>query len=220
MRGDMKRAFMYILLIAVCPVCPLAYAAPRDEVCHYGLVIDSSLSMRPRLQWALESAGSLIEGKGALDAVFIVTFDQHLELIKDMTTRQEELLEALRYIIPRPGLTRLLDAVALSAEHLVETDSASRCRALVVITDGDEGDSRHRLEGIFQRLGRERLRAFFIAFPDVIPKEKGSEARKDAVELIERMAKGSGGKAWFPQTESDLIQAADEILSLLRAPVH
>jgi len=61
-------------------------------------------------------------------------------------------------------------------------------------------------------LRQEQLKLYVIGFPHIIPKEKGKKAQKEAVKLLERLTKSSGGKAWFPRTDAELTAAANEIL--------
>src|SRR5262245_3645176 len=121
------------------------------------------------------------------------------------------------------GQTAVIDAVYLSAEHVSEykkgDEGDRRRRALIVITDGEDRNSFYKQEQLFARLREEDVQIFVIGFVNELDKEAGlirKSPRDKAVNLINRLASETGGRAFFPESISELPQIANEIIRDLR----
>jgi Ca-activated chloride channel family protein len=121
------------------------------------------------------------------------------------------------------GQTAIIDAVYLSAEHVSEyrkgDESDRRRRALIVITDGEDRNSFYKQEQLFARLREEDVQIFVIGFVNELDKEAGlirKSPRDKAVNLINRLASETGGRAFFPESISQLPEIANEIIRDLR----
>lgn len=124
-----------------------------------GLAIDSSESMRPvwrHLQYAARSffAASVKPG----DASFLVEFDDTVRLLQPLTADTQLLTERLPYAVPDGG-TALNDGLLFS---LLQFRSEPGRRALVVVTDGVDLDSRWRWEQAADFAERLGLPIYFI----------------------------------------------------------
>jgi len=105
------------------------------------------------------------------------------------------------------------------AEYKKGNDNDRRRRALIVVTDGEDRGSQYTQEELFQRLREEDVQIYVIGFVNELDKEGGvirKSPREKAVALINRMAKETGGRAFFPESLSELPQIADEIVRDLR----
>jgi Ca-activated chloride channel family protein len=121
------------------------------------------------------------------------------------------------------GQTAIIDAVYLSAEHVSEyrkgDETDRRRRALIVITDGEDRNSFYKQEQLFARLREEDVQIFVIGFVNELEKEAGlirKSPRDKAVNLINRLASETGGRAFFPESISQLPEIANEIIRDLR----
>jgi Ca-activated chloride channel family protein len=121
------------------------------------------------------------------------------------------------------GQTAVIDAVYLSAEHVAEykkgDDNDRRRRALIVITDGEDRSSFYSQEKLFSRLREEDVQIYVIGFVNELDKEGGfirKSPREKAISLINKLATESGGRAFFPESLSELPQIANEIVRDLR----
>jgi Ca-activated chloride channel family protein len=121
------------------------------------------------------------------------------------------------------GQTAVIDAVYLSAEHVSEyrrgDDGDRRRRALIVITDGEDRNSFYKQEQLFARLREEDVQIFVIGFVNELDKETGlirKSPREKAVQLINKLATETGGRAFFPESIADLPSIANEIIRDLR----
>ena len=198
----------------------------REEVpISYGLAVDTSGSLRTQLQSVIEAGKTIINANKPGDETFLVRFisSENIETVQDFTANKDLLLEGLDNFYVEGGQTAVVDAVYLSAEHVSEykreTEGDRRRRALIVITDGEDRNSFYKQEQLFARLREEDVQIFVIGFVNELDKEAGfirKSPRDKAVALINKLATETGGRAFFPESLSDLPGIASEIIRDLR----
>jgi Ca-activated chloride channel family protein len=198
----------------------------REEVpISYGLAVDTSGSLRAQLATVIEAGKTIINANRPGDETFLVRFvgRDNTETVQDFTANKESLMDALENMYIEGGQSAVVDAVYLSAEHVAEyrkgDDTDRRRRALIVITDGEDRNSFYNQEQLFARLREEDVQIFVIGFVNELDKEAGlirKSPREKAVNLINKLASETGGRAFFPESLSDLPRIADEIIRDLR----
>jgi Ca-activated chloride channel family protein len=198
----------------------------REEVpISYGLAVDSSASLRTQIQSVIDAGKTIVNSNKKGDETFIVRFisSDKIETVQDFTANKDLLVDALDNFYVEGGQTAVIDAVYLSAEHVSEyhrgDDSDRRRRALIVITDGEDRESFYKQEQLFSRLREEDVQIFVIGFINELDKESGfirKSPREKAVNLINKLATETGGRAFFPESISELPQIANEIVRDMR----
>ncbi|MDQ6652539.1 MAG: VWA domain-containing protein [Acidobacteriota bacterium] len=198
----------------------------REEVpISYGLAIDTSGSLRSQLQGVIDAGKIIINSNKAGDETFLVRFisSDKIETIQDFTPNKDLLMDGMESLYVEGGQTAVIDAVYLTAEHVAEykkgNDSDRRRRALIVITDGEDRNSFYKEPQLFQRLREEDVQIYVIGFINELDKDGGlirKSPRDKAVNLINKLASETGGRAFFPQSLSELPQIAGEIVRDLR----
>ncbi len=198
----------------------------REEVpISYGLAVDTSASLRSQILSVIDAAKTIINSNKAGDETFLVRFisSDKIETAQDFTTNKELLMDALDNLYVEGGQTALIDAVYLSAEHVSEyrkgDETDRRRRALIVITDGEDRDSFYKQEQLFARLREEDVQIFVIGFINELDKDGGlirKSPRDKAVNLVNKLASETGGRAFFPESLSELPQIANEIIRDMR----
>ena len=201
-------------------------AFTREEVpISYGLAVDTSGSLRSQLPTVIEAGKSIIGSNRSGDETFLVRFvgRDNIETVQDFTASKDLLMDGLDNMYVEGGQTAIIDAVYLSAEHVSEykkgDDSDRRRRALIVITDGEDRNSFYNQEQLFARLREDDVQIFVIGFVNELDKEAGfirKSPRDKAVNLINKLAEETGGRAFFPESLSELPQIANEIIRDLR----
>ena len=201
-------------------------AFTREDVpISYGLAVDTSGSLRSQLQSVIDAGKTIINSNKRGDETFLVRFisSDKIETVQDFTDNKEALMDGLDSFYVEGGQTAIIDAVYLSAEHVSEyrkgNDSDRRRRALIVITDGEDRNSFYKQEQLFARLREEDVQIFVIGFVNELDKEAGlirKSPRDKAVNLIKRLASETGGRAFFPESISQLPEIANEIIRDLR----
>lgn len=204
---------------------PIEYFTREEVPISYGLAVDTSGSLRTQLATVLEAGKTIINANKPGDETFLVRFvgRDNTETVQDFTASKEALADALDNMYTEGGQSAVVDAVYLSAEHVAQykkgDESDRRRRALIVITDGEDRNSYYNQEQLFARLREEDVQIFVIGFVNELDKEAGlirKSPRQKAVNLINRLASETGGRAFFPESLSELPQIANEIIRDLR----
>jgi Ca-activated chloride channel homolog len=199
----------------------------REEVpISYGLAVDNSGSMRSQIDRVIEAAKEIINSNKQGDETFLVRFidSSKIETLQDFTANKQSLMDALDSMYIEGGRTAIVDAVYLSAEHVSSYKKNDfedrRRRALILVTDGEERDSFYKKEQLFAKLREEDVQIFVIGFVNELEKDNGGlirkSSREDAVNFLNRLAKETGGRAFYPNSLSELPKIADEIVRDLR----
>lgn len=198
----------------------------REEVpISYGLAVDTSQSLRFQLQSVIDAGKSIVNSNKPGDETFLVRFisSDKIETLQDFTSNNDLLIDGLDNLYVEGGQTAIIDAVYLTAEHVAQykkgDDSDRRRRALIVITDGEDRASFYSQEKLFARLREEDVQIYVIGFVSELEKERGLIRKSDqqkAVNLINKLATETGGRAFFPQSIAELPQIATEIVRDLR----
>ena len=186
------------------------FAFTEEEVpVIYGLAVDTSGSLRPQFNQVIDAAKTISSDK--------------IETIQDFSPSKDALLDGLDTLYIEGGQTAVIDGVYLAAEHVAEYKSGGdddrRRRALIVVTDGEDRASYYTDSQLFQRLREEDVQIFVIGFVNELEADKGlirKSPRDKAVNLINKLASDTGGRAFFPQSISELPQIANEIVRDLR----
>ncbi len=111
----------------------------NDVPLSLGLAIDSSGSMEPIWRRTNAIAQAFLEGALTWrDQAFLVDFDSTLRLVQPLTGSKPLLARGLERLFPQ-GNTALYDAILFS---LLQYGEAPGRRALVVVTDGFDSNSR------------------------------------------------------------------------------
>jgi Ca-activated chloride channel homolog len=188
----------------------------KEEVpVNYGLVIDTSGSLRNQLDKVVQSGVKIIDSNKPGDEAFLVRFisSDKIETVQDVTADKKQLEDGLGTLYVEDGQTAILDAVYLSAEKLTKLNSATLHRhALILVTDGEDRNSFYKREQLFDLLGRTDIQIYVIG----LTKELKGKARDQAAELLRRLATDTGGRVFFPQSTGELARIADEIINDIR----
>src|SRR5438045_359520 len=191
----------------------------------YGLAVDTSGSLRPQFNQVVDAAKTIINSNKKGDETFLERFisSDKIETIQDFTSNKDFLMDGLDQLFIEGGQTAVIDGVYLAAEHVADYkkggDDDRRRRALIVVTDGEDRESYYPEAQLFQRLREEDVQIYVIGFVNELDAEKGlirKSPRDKAVNLINRLASETGGRAFFPQSIAELPQIANEIVRDLR----
>ena len=191
----------------------------------YGLAVDTSGSLRPQFNQVLDAAKTIINSNKKGDETFLERFisSDKIETIQDFTPNKDLLMDGLDNLYIDGGQTAVIDGVYLAAEHVAQYqkggDDDRRRRALIVVTDGEDRESYYQETQLFQALREEDVQIFVIGFVNDLDADKGlirKSPRDKAVNLLNKLASETGGRAFFPQSISELPQIANEIVRDLR----
>jgi VWFA-related protein len=170
--------------------------------------VDQSGSMKKATEPLKAAAKSFIEQVRPEDSLALMLFSDRSQFAHDLTTRRDWSLEAIDQYTPKGG-TALYDAVYDSLQRLKGIEGR---RVIVVMTDGrDENNagtgpgSVHTFEQVLERLKSVDAVVFPVGLGPQIDRP-----------VLEQLARGSGGEAYFPEDVSTLGRDFDRILETLR----
>ena len=204
---------------------PIEFFSQEEVPISYGLAVDNSGSLRTQLTSVIDAAKAIINANKRSDETFLVRFisSDKIETIQDFTSSQDLLMDALDNMYIEGGQTAVVDAVYLASERIAEykkgDDDDRRRRALIVVTDGEDRHSFYKQEQLFAQLREADVQIYIIGFVNELDKEGGfirKSPRDRAVNLINKMASETGGRAFFPLSISELPQIANEIVRDMR----
>jgi Ca-activated chloride channel family protein len=202
------------------------FSFTREEVpVMYGLAIDTSGSLRPAFESVISAGKAIINSNKRGDETFLERFisSDKIETVQDFTPNKDALMDGLDTLYVEGGQTAVIDGVYLAAEHVAGYkkggDDDRRRRALIVVTDGEDRSSYYNEAQLFQRLREEDVQIFVIGFVNELDADKGlirKSPRDKAMNLLNRLASETGGRAFFPTSLSELPEVANEIVRDLR----
>jgi Ca-activated chloride channel homolog len=191
----------------------------------YGMAVDTSGSLRPQFNQVLDAAKTIINSNKKGDETFLERFisSDKIETVQDFTSNKDALLDGLDSLYIEGGQTAVIDGVYLASEHIAEykkgTGDDRRRRALIVVTDGEDRASYYPEAELFRRLREQDVQIYVIGFVNELDSDRGlirKSSKDKAVSLINRLATETGGRAFFPQSISELPAVANEIVRDLR----
>ena len=198
----------------------------NDVPTNYALVVDNSGSIAPQLEKVIEAGNILINTNRPEDETMVIRFvgRERIEVLQPFTSNKTDLLDSLDQFVKEGGQTAIIDAVYLAVENIEEYEKAKSAadrkrRALILITDGEDRDSFYNEKQLFDLLRESETQIYVIGFIGDLSKEGGfigKSPQGKAKAFLERIALETGGKAYFPTTNSELPALAREISTELR----
>jgi VWFA-related protein len=117
----------------------VAYFAPVEQPFTVALVIDTSGSTRFKLEDIQQAALAFVDQLRPDDRVTVVSFDDEVRVLSEVTSDRRALRDAIRRTRPGQG-TRLYDAVDLVIKRQLSREQGRK--AIVLFTDGVDTSSK------------------------------------------------------------------------------
>jgi len=204
-----------------------------DLPLRLGLLMDTSNSIRPRLQFEKEAATNFVSNtlRKDRDQMFIMTFDSEPQVVMNYTNDAEKLRTTIDAQHAGGG-TALYDAMMKASDMLtnappVKNGSPEVHRVLVVISDGDDNLSSHTKSDAIDALGRAGVQVYTISTSTqwITPEESNDPSKKfdrkwgktDGDIILQKFAEETGGRAFFPYHVDDVLQGFEAISIELRS---
>lgn len=181
----------------------------EDIPVSIGIVVDNSGSMRTKRAAVTKAVVNLVQASNPHDEVFVVNFNDEPYLDQDFTNKVNEMREALDRVDSRGG-TALYDAVIASAEHLAKGGQREK-KVLLVVTDGDDNESRESLEQAVRSVQSEKgptIYAIGILSPE--------DRKRTAKRALEALTAQTGGVAFFPKDLQEVDEISQEVARDIR----
>jgi VWFA-related protein len=179
----------------------IASFVQEDAPVSAGLVFDSSGSMKNRVAGSVDALKLFFQTIVPGDEFFVIQFSDRARLLGGFTDKPEEIYEELGFVQGK-GWTALLDALALGTHQMKA--ARNRRRALLVLSDGNDNNSRFSESEVKSRVVEADLRVYAI----------GLAYRP---RLLEQFAEETGGAVLVAQTASELPDVVQRLSTLMRS---
>jgi Ca-activated chloride channel homolog len=186
----------------------------------YGLLIDTSGSLRGRMDYVIAVGKAIVNSNKNDDETFLVRFvdSDKIQKVQDFTKDKTKLSNLMDEFYVEGGLSAITDAVYYSAQYLADkSKDTNRRHALVLITDGYDRNSYYRPEKLLTLLKEKNIRVYVIGFTALVKKDS-PKAYDKAVLYLETLAQETGGRAYFPKNKSELENNTIELFDVMREP--
>jgi len=192
----------------------LEFTAESGLPLRIGILIDTSNSIRDRFEFEQRASSDFLRAllRPGKDKAFLASFDSIAELVLDFTDDIDKLVPAIQSLRPGGG-TALYDAVfGGSRDKLLEEapPSANTRRAMVVVSDGEDNQSRHSRQQALEMAERAEVTIYTIS-----TNVRGVKMPGDRI--LEEFADQTGGRYFQPFSKQDLESAFQQINSDLRS---
>lgn len=187
--------------------------AAEEAPLSIGLLVDTSGSMGAKLGTSRQAAAEILNTMSAEDEAFLVEFSDKAQLAVPFTARRVDIDEKLASA-ESTGLTALLDAVEMGLQEMKHAKNARK--ALVLISDGGDNNSRYKPEEI-QKLVREAdIQVYCMGVFEPFSTLGLGAAELSGPRLLTEIAEQTGGRAYPARSFAALPTIARKIAIELR----
>lgn len=214
MRKLAQLLFVTLLLLAIVSGTP----AQSDRPALYAVLVDNSGSLRSQFERVLALGNEVVRDAHSQGAISIFSFKgtgnpkDAPPLMVAHTVWNQDAAVLSRYLdslFIEGGQTNLLDAVHSMVKHIsakAEQDKTPHAhKVLVLITDGEDRKSKIKEKQLLAELQQHQIKVFAIGLVRELEDEMSlgrGNPRSNAVKLLTKITKETGGRALFPQTNS------------------
>ena len=173
------------------------------------LLLDTSGSVRQVLPAEKETASAFINTiLTPRDLAMVIKFDKVAKVMQDFTESKRRMADAIDLSGPTGNGTALYDALVLAARDHLSMESGRK--AMILISDGDDEGSSHRLnDALFAAQSADSIIYSISNIVDGAQSGKGPDTLK-------RLSGDTGGAVFFIRKSSDFTGIFDTIASELR----
>ena len=160
-----------------------------------GFVFDASSSMKGRMEKSIEAVQTFLKSMMPGDEFFLIRFNDQPIQLTGFTSDPDVVLGALSFVTPE-GWTALHDAICLGIQRMKSAKNSRR--ALFVLTDGDDNNSRYSETEVRSLAKESNVRVYSIG---LINRPK----------FLEKIAADTGGRSYSAPKLEDLPKAVETL---------
>ncbi|HTG74739.1 MAG TPA: VWA domain-containing protein [Terriglobia bacterium] len=128
-----------------------------------GVLVDTSGSMRHKLQQALQTVREVALALGPQDEMFLITFSDDVEIRQKFTRNPDDVLRALRGV-RSGGETSVYDALQIGINEMRSARNGKRI--ILLVSDGYDTRSKINMDQALEQLKRSQLQLYAIGIDD------------------------------------------------------
>ena len=188
-----------------------SFFSDEDAPASIAVIVDTSASMSgEKIVRAKEALARFIQTSHPDDEYFLIGFNSTPKLLLDRARDGQAVLNQFNDVRPS-GNTALYDAVSLGIAKL--SHGFYPKRAIIVISDGEDNQSRHTLAELRRTLQESDVAVYAIGIAD----RRGPIRFVSLGDLVmQKMAAVSGGKSYWPKNPEQTNDAFEQIALELR----
>jgi Ca-activated chloride channel family protein len=145
------------------------------------------------------------------DEYFLIAFNSRAQLLLDRTRDGDSILNKLTFVETK-SQTALYDACYLGVEKVQR--GAHPKRALLLISDGQDNDSRYTFNELRKLLKESDVTLYAIGI--LSGNDAGSALGMEGQGVLDELSGVSGGKAFFPRSAAEMDDIFEQIALELR----
>jgi VWFA-related protein len=191
----------------------LQFSSQSKLPLRLGLLIDTSGSVQERFSFEKHTAVKFLQQMltNSSDLGFVAGFADKPTVTQDFTENREQLASGVNKLTNQGG-TALFDAVSFACWKLAAYPERDKvATVLVVVSDGEDNSSRTSLR---QAIRDEEATGVTIY---TISTKEGGGLKTEADKVLQALAAGSGGEAFFPGDMSSLGRSFDKLRDQIRS---
>jgi VWFA-related protein len=179
----------------------ITHFANDDAPVSVGILFDASGSMEKKIDKSREAVARLFRGSDTGDEYSLVSFADQPQLLSGFSADTGAMQSSLMSIVPR-GWTALFDAISLSIHYMKK--AVNPRKALVIISDGGDNNSRYTKQEIKQLLRESDASIFAIGI-------LGPKVTAGSMKTLSQLAEETGGRMFAVDNLNDLPDAIGKI---------
>ena len=191
----------------------VSFESQTDLPLRVGILIDASNSIRDRFLFEQQATEQFVQSiiRAHSDKAFVLAFDEVSEVTQDFTNDVDKLGTGIRMIRPGGG-TAMWDAVyyACRDKMMKEKDNTPVRRAIILVSDGDDNQSRVLRQEAIEMAQRAEVIVYTIS-------TNLSNIHDTGDHNLQALADATGGRAFYPYKLQDLSDDFGQIQGELRS---
>src|ERR1041385_2961953 len=190
----------------------ITYFSDADSPVSVGVIFDVSGSMSgDKVKRARDALSKFIQTSHDSDEYFLIAFNSRAQLLLDRTRDGDSVLNKLTFIDTK-SQTALYDACYLGVEKVQRGTHPKR--ALLLISDGQDNDSRYTFNELRKLLKESDVTLYAIGI--LSGSDAGSSLGMEGQGILDELSGVSGGKAFFPRSAAEMDDIFEQIALELR----
>jgi Ca-activated chloride channel homolog len=196
----------------------ITYFETRDVPLDLAILIDTSISMEPKLPFVRKAAMGFASMLRSTDRAAVLAFNDRVQTLTGFTSDPAAVTQAIG-ATKAAGGTALYNAVFVALRELrkgVRTDDTVRRRAIVVLSDGEDTASLLSFDELVEEARRAGVTIYTIGLRTDVPGAGSLSGRarvqfSNADYAMKALAQETGATAHFPRRPGDVAEAYDAI---------
>ena len=179
-----------------------------------GLLIDASTSIRLQFKFEQQAATEFLLQvlRPQTDRAFIMGFNAKAYITQDYTNNPDALESGINKLQPAGG-TALYDAIYTACRDKLLSAAPAQAtvrKALIVVSDGDDNQSRAYLDDAIKECQRAQAEVYTISTNSGPSRDRGDDT-------LNKISLATGGTAFFPHRIEDISNEFNSIQLELRS---